>query len=237
MQRRLTASLAGSHTFCRGLMRGCGCQHGWVWAWVGVGACDGRVWGLLLPTTPAPGCGNSAVPGPLMELQAPQSWGVSGAFQPEIPTGPSSGSRTYPVAVFVSFLLPVCQTLNLGLWGPAQYYCHWHCAVSPQRPQGIEVGNARLCEAGGAASAGSMRKVVPCPQASNIDDVLGHHTSFLDTCLKDCMLTNPELLKVFSKLMSVCVMFTNCMQVRVRRAHPPRAGQGPPATRSVLAIL
>nr|XP_048311264.1 gamma-tubulin complex component 2 isoform X2 [Myodes glareolus] len=48
--------------------------------------------------------------------------------------------------------------------------------------------------------------------ASNIDDVLGHHTSFLDNCLKECMLTNPELLKVFSKLMSVCVMFTNCMQ-------------------------
>uniref|UniRef100_A0A8C0TPV0 Gamma-tubulin complex component n=1 Tax=Canis lupus familiaris TaxID=9615 RepID=A0A8C0TPV0_CANLF len=48
--------------------------------------------------------------------------------------------------------------------------------------------------------------------ASNIDDVLGHHTSFLDNCLKDCMLTNPELLKVFSRLMSVCVMFTNCMQ-------------------------
>ncbi|XP_059954348.1 gamma-tubulin complex component 2 isoform X2 [Mesoplodon densirostris] len=48
--------------------------------------------------------------------------------------------------------------------------------------------------------------------ACNIDDVLGHHTSFLDNCLKDCMLTNPELLRVFSKLMSVCVMFTNCMQ-------------------------
>ncbi|XP_037352345.1 gamma-tubulin complex component 2 [Talpa occidentalis] len=48
--------------------------------------------------------------------------------------------------------------------------------------------------------------------ASNIDDVLGHHTGFLDSCLKDCMLTNPELLRVFSKLMSVCVMFTNCMQ-------------------------
>ncbi|XP_069609154.1 gamma-tubulin complex component 2 isoform X1 [Ranitomeya imitator] len=47
---------------------------------------------------------------------------------------------------------------------------------------------------------------------SNIDDVLSHHTSFLDNCLKDCMLTNPELLKIFSKLMSVCVMFTNCMQ-------------------------
>uniref|UniRef100_A0A3Q2C9X7 Gamma-tubulin complex component n=1 Tax=Cyprinodon variegatus TaxID=28743 RepID=A0A3Q2C9X7_CYPVA len=48
--------------------------------------------------------------------------------------------------------------------------------------------------------------------ASNIDDVLHHHTSFLDNCLKDCMLTNPELLRIFSKLMSVCVMFTNCMQ-------------------------
>lgn len=50
-------------------------------------------------------------------------------------------------------------------------------------------------------------------QASNIDDVLCHHTSFLDNCLKDCMLTNPELLRIFSKLMAVCVMFTNCMQV------------------------
>ncbi|XP_014909785.1 gamma-tubulin complex component 2 [Poecilia latipinna] len=48
--------------------------------------------------------------------------------------------------------------------------------------------------------------------ASNIDDVLCHHTSFLDNCLKDCMLTNPELLRIFSKLMSVCVMFTNCIQ-------------------------
>ncbi|XP_073429959.1 gamma-tubulin complex component 2 isoform X1 [Dendrobates tinctorius] len=47
---------------------------------------------------------------------------------------------------------------------------------------------------------------------SNIDDVLSHHTSFLDNCLKDCMLTNPELLRIFSKLMSVCVMFTNYMQ-------------------------
>lgn len=54
-------------------------------------------------------------------------------------------------------------------------------------------------------------------QASNIDDVLCHHTSFLDNCLKDCMLTNPELLRIFSKLMSVCVMYTNCMQVCTER--------------------
>ncbi|XP_019730012.1 gamma-tubulin complex component 2 isoform X2 [Hippocampus comes] len=48
--------------------------------------------------------------------------------------------------------------------------------------------------------------------ASNIDDVLWHHTSFLDNCMKDCMLTNPELLRIFSKLMSVCVMFAGRMQ-------------------------
>ncbi|XP_062926375.1 gamma-tubulin complex component 2 isoform X2 [Mobula hypostoma] len=48
--------------------------------------------------------------------------------------------------------------------------------------------------------------------ASNIDEVLNYHTSFLDNCMKDCMLTNTALLKIFSKLMSVCVMFTNCMQ-------------------------
>lgn len=29
------------------------------------------------------------------------------------------------------------------------------------------------------------------------------------------MLTNPELLRIFSKLMAVCIMFTNCMQVQM----------------------
>ncbi|XP_047466097.1 gamma-tubulin complex component 2 [Mugil cephalus] len=71
--------------------------------------------------------------------------------------------------------------------------------------------------------------------ASNIDDVLCHHTSFLDNCLKDCMLTNPELLRIFSKLMSVCVMFTNCMQRFTQSMRLERLSQeqgtvdGPPA--------
>lgn len=47
---------------------------------------------------------------------------------------------------------------------------------------------------------------------TNIDGVLENHNDFLDRCLKDCMLTNIELLKVVSKLMLVCVTFTNCMQ-------------------------
>ncbi|XP_061665846.1 gamma-tubulin complex component 2 isoform X2 [Syngnathoides biaculeatus] len=63
--------------------------------------------------------------------------------------------------------------------------------------------------------------------ASNIDDVLYHHTSFLENCLKDCMLTNPELLRIFSKLMSVCVMFAGRMQTfKLERLSPdaPPAG-------------
>ena len=51
-------------------------------------------------------------------------------------------------------------------------------------------------------------------QVSNIDDVLGYQTDFLNSCLKDCMLTNPDLLKIVSKLLMVCVTFSNFIQVR-----------------------
>ncbi|XP_077999830.1 gamma-tubulin complex component 2-like [Glandiceps talaboti] len=47
---------------------------------------------------------------------------------------------------------------------------------------------------------------------SNIDDVIAHHADFLDKCLKDCMLTNTELLKIVSKLLLVCVTFHNFVQ-------------------------
>lgn len=47
---------------------------------------------------------------------------------------------------------------------------------------------------------------------SNVDDVLAYHTDFLNNCLKDCMLTNPQLLKIVHKLMMVCVTFSNFIQ-------------------------
>jgi len=50
-------------------------------------------------------------------------------------------------------------------------------------------------------------------QVNNIDDVLAYHTDFLNVCLNDCMLTNPELLKTVHKLLMVCVTFSNFMQV------------------------
>ncbi|CAG5903300.1 unnamed protein product [Menidia menidia] len=74
----------------------------------------------------------------------------------------------------------------------------------------------------------------PTWHASNIDDVLCHHTSFLDNCLKDCMLTNPELLRIFSKLMSVCVMFTSCMQFSAEHVDAQQADASLEATISKL---
>ncbi|KAI8385733.1 gamma-tubulin complex component protein [Blakeslea trispora] len=43
---------------------------------------------------------------------------------------------------------------------------------------------------------------------TTVDQVLQHHSDFLDTCLKECMLTNSKLLRIFSKLMSSCIAFT-----------------------------
>lgn len=47
---------------------------------------------------------------------------------------------------------------------------------------------------------------------NNIDDVLAYHCEFLNICLKDCMLTNTDLLKILHKLMMVCVTFSNFIQ-------------------------
>ncbi|ESO07657.1 hypothetical protein HELRODRAFT_170184 [Helobdella robusta] len=49
-------------------------------------------------------------------------------------------------------------------------------------------------------------------KVSNIDEVLLHHTDLLSNCLKDCMLTDSDLLKTLHKLMMICVTFCNFMQ-------------------------
>ena len=48
--------------------------------------------------------------------------------------------------------------------------------------------------------------------ASTIDDVLVRHNDFLDMCLKDCMLSNREVLKVTSRLLAICISFTRHVQ-------------------------
>ena len=41
---------------------------------------------------------------------------------------------------------------------------------------------------------------------STIDELLDQHMDFLDSCLKECMLTDPLLLKTITKLMSTCTL-------------------------------
>ena len=42
-----------------------------------------------------------------------------------------------------------------------------------------------------------------------IDEVIRLHDDFLDICMKECMLHNPQLLKILTKLMSTCIIFAN----------------------------
>jgi gamma-tubulin complex component 2 len=51
---------------------------------------------------------------------------------------------------------------------------------------------------------------------TTVDELLEFHTDFLDTCLKQGMLTNAKLLKLFGKLFHVCIVFTHYMDRFVR---------------------
>ena len=53
-------------------------------------------------------------------------------------------------------------------------------------------------------------------QVSTIDDVLQAHTDFLDTSLRDCLLSDRNILKTVSRLMELCLHFSQHMQEQVR---------------------
>ncbi|XP_041973122.1 gamma-tubulin complex component 2-like isoform X2 [Aricia agestis] len=49
-------------------------------------------------------------------------------------------------------------------------------------------------------------------KVNNVDEVLERHSDFLESCLGDCMLTSPQLLKAVTTLCLVCVQFCTFMQ-------------------------
>ncbi|KAL8841844.1 MAG: hypothetical protein Q9176_003031 [Flavoplaca citrina] len=50
----------------------------------------------------------------------------------------------------------------------------------------------------------------PPPKVSRtVDELMEDHVDFLDTCLKECMLMNAKLLRLHSKLTTVCTIFAN----------------------------
>lgn len=50
-------------------------------------------------------------------------------------------------------------------------------------------------------------------KAKNIDDVLNYHEDFLDHCLKNCMLTHPDLLKRIVAVAKDCISFCEFIEV------------------------
>ncbi|KAA8650647.1 gamma-tubulin-complex subunit SPC97 [Aspergillus tanneri] len=64
-----------------------------------------------------------------------------------------------------------------------------------------------------------------------VDELMQDHVDFLDTCLKECMLTQAKLLKIHSKLMICCNMFAHWIVSSVTRglvlADPDLAGKVP----------
>ncbi|XP_015834942.1 gamma-tubulin complex component 2 isoform X1 [Tribolium castaneum] len=49
-------------------------------------------------------------------------------------------------------------------------------------------------------------------KVNNVDEILFCHRDFLDSCLKDCMLTIPPILRTVTKLLAICVDFCQFMQ-------------------------
>jgi hypothetical protein len=42
---------------------------------------------------------------------------------------------------------------------------------------------------------------------NTVDELMNHHTDFLDTCLRECLLTHQGLIKTLAKLMTTCLLF------------------------------
>ncbi|KAI9371488.1 Spc98 family-domain-containing protein [Aspergillus egyptiacus] len=51
-----------------------------------------------------------------------------------------------------------------------------------------------------------------------VDELMQDHVDFLDTCLKECMLTQAKLLKIHSKLLTCCTMFASWTAAPLGRA-------------------
>ncbi|CAB3236087.1 unnamed protein product [Arctia plantaginis] len=60
--------------------------------------------------------------------------------------------------------------------------------------------------------SGSPDNILKTIRVHNVDEVLERHNDFLESCLGDCMLTSPQLLKAVTTLCLVCVQFCTFIQ-------------------------
>ena len=61
---------------------------------------------------------------------------------------------------------------------------------------------------------------------TTIDDVLTAHSDFLDNSLRDCLLSNRDILKTVSRLMELCLYFCQHMQLEVGQVEQLPAPDG-----------
>lgn len=54
-----------------------------------------------------------------------------------------------------------------------------------------------------------------------VDELMSDHFDFLNTCLKECMLTNQRLLRVYAKLLKTCQAFAGWLSNLSRHGHSP----------------
>ncbi|KAG5950678.1 hypothetical protein E4U53_004597 [Claviceps sorghi] len=90
-------------------------------------------------------------------------------------------------------------------------------------------------DAGGDAHAHAhaLAQSGPSRPARTVDELMQDHVDFLDTCLKECMLTNSKLLRIHSKLMQTCTIFahyTNWLTRELEKADPDLSGAHKPDT-------
>ncbi|KAK4886580.1 hypothetical protein RN001_002851 [Aquatica leii] len=76
-----------------------------------------------------------------------------------------------------------------------------HCIQNLEYHMMVEVIEPHWCN--------FMQKIT---KVSNIDEVLSCHCDFLDSCLKDCMLTISNLLNTVTNILAICVKFCKFMQ-------------------------
>nr|CDP26945.1 Putative Spindle pole body component alp4 [Podospora anserina S mat+] len=68
-----------------------------------------------------------------------------------------------------------------------------------------------------------------------VDELMQDHVDFLDTCLKECMLTNSKLLRIHSKLTQTCTIFatyTNWLSRELEKTDPDLSGHHRPPNMS-----
>ncbi|KAK4207338.1 spindle pole body component alp4 [Rhypophila decipiens] len=100
--------------------------------------------------------------------------------------------------------------------------------ISPQVLQdgsGVAFGPATA--SGGGKPGGKVTGLT-----RTVDELMQDHVDFLDTCLKECMLTNSKLLRIHSKLMQTCTVFatyTNWLSRELEKADPDLSGTTKPS--------